>query len=247
MIRYKITIEYKGTRYYGWQIQPGLPTVQEEIEKAIFAFSHYKAEVYGSGRTDKGVHATGQVAHFDLPKEYDTHKLVRSINHFLQEEDIVVLDCEKVESDFHARYSAIRRTYQYRIINRSSPSAIYKNLSWVRHLPLDPEKMQEGANVLIGHHDFTSFRATMCQAKSPIITVDNIRIISENYPEIIIEVSARSFLHHMVRNIVGTLRKVGEGELTPKDVQNILDAKNRAAAEMTAPADGLFLCKVDYS
>lgn len=245
MPRYKLTIEYDGTDYFGWQIQNSVPSVQESIEKAIKAFSSLDTEVYGSGRTDRGVHAAAQVAHVDLAKDYNAETVKGAINHFLKEEKIVILDCEKVADDFHARFSAIRRTYKYKIINRLSPLAINRNKAWHVINHLDAYKMQEGANFLLGNHDFTSFRATHCQAKSPIITIDNISIERFN-EEIIMTISARSFLHHMVRNIIGTLKKVGENKLAPIDVKKILDAKDRKAAEMTAPPDGLYLWQIDY-
>lgn len=245
MFRYKIVIEYKGTRYFGWQFQPGLPTIQETIENAIFGFSHEKTEVYGSGRTDAGVHALGQVAHFDLHKYYEPYTVIRAINHFLKPEDIVILGCEIVEQSFHARFSALRRVYKYKIINRNTPSAINRDLAWVVKKDLDINLMNEAAKILIGKHDFTSFRAIMCQAKSPIITLDDINV-ERTDDEITITVAARSFLHHMVRNIVGTLRKVGEGKLNKDDVKRILESKDRRAAEMTAPPDGLYLVKVEY-
>ena len=247
MIRYKITVEYDGTNLLGWQRQLDGPSVQEHLEDALFAFSGTKTEVSGAGRTDAGVHALKQVAHFDLEKEWDTFRLREAYNAHLRlrEAPVSVLEVEKVSNDFHARFSAKGRGYIYRILNRKAPPALEKNRLWWVPFPLDVEKMRQGAQYLLGHHDFTSFRAVACQAKSPIKTLDKLDI-SQQGDEIIFTVEARSFLHHQVRNMVGTLKEVGDGKRQPEDIKTILEAKDRKAAGSTAPACGLYLNKVEY-
>ena len=247
MIRYKITVEYDGTNLLGWQRQLDGPSVQEHLEDALFAFSGTKTEVSGAGRTDAGVHALKQVAHFDLEKEWDIFRLREAYNAHLRlrEAPVSVLEVEKVSNDFHARFSAKGRGYIYRILNRKAPPALEKNRLWWVPFPLDVEKMRQGAQYLLGHHDFTSFRAVACQAKSPIKTLDKLDI-SQQGDEIIFTVEARSFLHHQVRNMVGTLKEVGDGKRQPEDIKTILEAKDRKAAGSTAPACGLYLNKVEY-
>ncbi|MBN8828165.1 MAG: tRNA pseudouridine(38-40) synthase TruA [Sphingobacteriia bacterium] len=245
MPRYKVTIEYQGTNTAGWQKQKNAASIQEYIEKAIYNFSKENVLVYGAGRTDAGVHALGQVAHFDLIREFDPQIILRATNHFLKNLPVGIVNCKIVDENFHARFSAIRRTYKYKIVNRPAPLIINKNLAWHVSANLDINKMQEAANFLIGKHDFTSFRASECQAKNPIITIDLINIV-QNEELIEITVSARSFLHHMVRNIVGTIKMAGEGKICPTQVKNILEARNRTQAGPTAPADGLFLYSVEY-
>lgn len=245
MPRYKITIEYLGTNFVGWQRQNNGISVQGEIEKAIYNFSHQMVDVICAGRTDAGVHAYGQVAHFDLDKEFDCKTIIGAINYHVKPHTICITDCQLVDSEFHARFSAKRRHYVYKILNRSALSVIDQDRSWwIRH-PLNIEKMQEAANFLIGRHDFTSFRATSCQAKSPVRTMEDIRILKEE-DHILFYLNAQSFLHHMVRNIVGTLSMVGSEEIPPIQVKEILEKCDRAQAGMTAPAAGLFFLSVDY-
>lgn len=204
-------------------------------------------DVQGAGRTDAGVHAIGQVAHFDLDREITEWKLREAINFRLRELEapVAVLEVEKVSSEFNARFSAIGRGYIYRILNRRATPVLDNNRVWWVTKPLNVAKMQQAAKYLLGHHDFTSFRASACQALSPEKTLDKLDI-STHGEEIIFEVEARSFLHHQVRNMVGTLKMVGDGHLEPEDIKTILDAKNRAAAGPTAPACGLYLSKVMY-
>lgn len=206
-----------------------------------------KIVVYGAGRTDAGVHALAQVAHFDLKEDMEDWKLREAMNARLRdmEAPVCVISVEKVGQDFHARFSAKGRGYLYRILNRRAPAVLEKNRVWWVPVPLDVEKMREGAKYLLGHHDFSSFRAAACQAKSPIKTLDklDIEVFGE---EIRFIVEARSFLHHQVRNMVGTLKMVGDGHLQPDDVKRILEAKDRKAAGPTAPACGLYLSKVVY-
>ncbi len=204
-------------------------------------------EVQGAGRTDAGVHALGQVAHFDLKRDIEDWKLRDALNYHLREQNapVVVLNAEKVPADFNARFSAKGRGYIYRILNRRAPTALDKDRVWWVPVELDVEKMRQGAKYLLGHHDFSSFRAAACQAKSPIKTLDKLEITTRG-KEIIFEVEARSFLHHQVRNMVGTLKMVGDGHFKPEDVKTILEAKDRKAAGPTAPACGLYLSKVWY-
>lgn len=245
MPRYKIIIEYDGTNYSGWQQQNKAPSIQEELQKAAFRFLKEDVLITGAGRTDAGVHALGQVAHFDASKTIDPFRLCQAFNAHLRPQPISVLKAEPVNDTFHARFDAKKRFYVYKILNRRSRPALYENRVWWVHQPLDEAAMADAAQVLIGRHDFTTFRAAACQAKSPVKTLDEIRI--ERYGEFIfLYFSARSFLHHQVRNMVGTLKMVGDGHLQPDDVKRILEAKDRKAAGPTAPACGLYLSKVVY-
>ena len=245
MPRYKITIEYDGTDYAGWQQQKDAPSIQEELQKAAFKFLAEDVVITGAGRTDAGVHALGQVAHFDTTKTLEPFKLCQAFNAHLRPQPISVLNAEIVSDDFHARFDAKKRFYVYKILNRRSRPALYTNRMWWVHQPLDIDKMQDAAQVLIGKHDFTTFRAAACQAKSPIKTLDEIRV--ERYDEFVFfYFSARSFLHHQVRNIVGTLKLVGEGIWNKQNVINALNAKDRKAGGPTAAAEGLYFEKVVY-
>ena len=245
MPRYKITIEYDGTNYAGWQQQKDAPSIQEELQKAAFKFLAEDVLITGAGRTDAGVHALGQVAHFDTTKTLEPFKLCQAFNAHLRPQPISVLNAEIVSDDFHARFDAKKRFYVYKILNRRSRPALYVDRMWWVHQPLDVEKMQDAAQVLIGKHDFSTFRAAACQAKSPIKTLDEIRI--ERYDEFVFfYFSARSFVHHQVRNIVGTLKLVGEGVWTKQNVIDALNAKDRKAGGPTAAAEGLYFEKVVY-
>ena len=243
--RYKITIEYLGRKYAGWQRQGHAMSIQQVIEEAIEKFTKEKVIIFGSGRTDSGVNAIEQVAHFDLSKKYDAYKFTGSINFFLKNSEIGILSTKLVNKDFHARCSAKMRHYMYKIVNRREICIIdaeYK--TWIKE-KLDVEKMQLGSNYLLGKHDFSSFRSSICQAQSPVKTIEQIKIkkIGNN---IEISISAISFLHHMVRNIVGTLILVGIGKLEPQKIKEILIAKDRSSAGPTAPSHGLYFMKVDY-
>ena len=244
-MKYKITIEYNGTGYVGWQAQPNHSSIQEQIEQAITKFSNEKPSVYGAGRTDAGVHALGQVAHFSLQKEYNEHSILQSINYFLKDKAIAILNIQKVPEDFHARFSAKKRRYIYKIINRKAPLCLEYNLAWHVHKELDTDKMQKGADFLIGTHDFSTFRASECQAKSAIKTIDKISI-TQNQESIIFDIVAQSFLHHQVRNIVGTLQQVGLKKWSPQDIQTAKNKKNRQYGGITAPAYGLYFHSVIY-
>ena len=245
--RYKLVLEYDGTNLLGWQKQLDGPSVQEYVEQAIFNFCGEETEVYGAGRTDAGVHALGQVAHFDIEKPYDIFRIKEALNAHLRTLDapVSVLDVSSVDNNFNARFSATGRSYIYRITNRRSPLILDKYRSWWVYVPLDVEKMRQGAQYLLGNHDFSSFRAAKCQAKSPIKTLDKLDIVQQG-EEISFYVEAKSFLHHQVRNMVGTLKMVGDGHLAPQDIATILEQKNREAAGPTAPAHGLYLSKIFY-
>ncbi|XVN42171.1 MAG: tRNA pseudouridine(38-40) synthase TruA [Candidatus Rickettsia vulgarisii] len=243
--RYKITIEYLGTNFAGWQRQDNIMSIQQMLEDAIYKFSHEKVIVHGAGRTDSGVHAIGQVAHFDLQKPMTPYKVMQAINHFVRADNIGVTKCEIVNDDFYARFSAKARHYIYRIINRSGQVIIDHNRAWWISQPLNVEAMREGASYLIGNHDFSSFRSKDCQAKSPIKTLSEL-IITEENEEIRLYFSAPSFLHNMVRNIVGSLVLVGRNIWEKEEIKKVLEARRREAAGTKAPACGLYFLKVDY-
>jgi tRNA pseudouridine38-40 synthase len=243
--RYKITLEYIGKGFCGWQRQQSSLSIQEVIEEAIFKFTKEQVTLFAAGRTDAGVNAYGQVAHFDLTKKIDAKKAVQSINHFIRPQPIGVLFCQEVEDDFHARFSALERKYVYKILNRKSIIIIDRGSKcWIRD-KLDIVAMQQGASYLIGNHDFSSFRAAACQAKSPVKTLTKIEIIQNN-EDINIYLTAPSFLHNMVRNIVGSLLLVGRGIWSPEKIQDILTQKNRSCAGPTAPPEGLYFLGPKY-
>ena len=245
MTRYKLTVEYDGTGYVGWQRQDNGPSIQAELERAVHAFSDENAIVHGAGRTDAGVHAEAQVAHVDIEKDVGADTVRDAMNHFLLDVPISVLRAEAVDDDFHARYAATARHYRYRILNRRPQPALDAGRVWWVRVRLDADAMEDAAQELLGHHDFTSFRATLCQARSPVKTLDRLTV-SRHGEELVVEASAPSFLHHQVRNIVGTLKLVGEGKWTRGDVRDALAARDRAAGGPTAPADGLSLVRVEY-
>lgn len=247
MTRYKIIIEYDGTNLLGWQKQQEGPSVQAHLEQALFAFTHQQIEVIAAGRTDAGVHATAQVAHFDLDTNMELFRLREAFNALLRDMNapVSVLEVEAVDSDFHARFKAKGRGYIYKILNRRARPVLQENRVWWVPFPLDVNAMREGAKHLLGHHDFSSFRGAGCQALSPVKTLDKLDIMVSG-DEIDFVVEARSFLYHQVRNMVGTLKMVGDGHLKPDDVKTILESKNRSVAGMTAPASGLYLNKVVY-
>jgi tRNA pseudouridine38-40 synthase len=254
LIRWKLTIEYDGTGYCGWQRQDGLPTIQESIETAITKFCGQDIRITTAGRTDSGVHAHGQVCHFDLDygtRELTDFDLAKAINAHLVPEPITILKAEKVADDFHARFGAIVKCYRYSLVTRPFRPVLDRNFVWHYRYPLNIEAMREGAKHLIGHHDFTSFRDSKCQAKSPIRTLQKLHIKNESYDceggmHIIFELEGQSFLHHQCRNIVGTLVQVGRGKIKPAEIKTILDAKDRTKAGMTAPPQGLSLISIAY-
>lgn len=244
MTRFKINLEYDGTNLIGWQENQDGPSVQSLLQDAIFQFCGEKTTVFSAGRTDAGVHAINMVAHFDLEREQEPETVMRALNFYLAEKPVSVLHCEKVNDDFHSRFSCVARHYKYIVINRSSPIVLKKNRAWWVPQKLDVDAMKVAAQKLIGKHDFTSFRAAQCQSKSPIKTLDSVSITQDG-DEIIFEFSARSFLHHQVRNMVGTLTEIGIGK--PYDIDKIFNAKNRSAAGITAPACGLYFVSADYA
>lgn len=245
MPRYKLTIEYDGTPYSGWQRQDGPASVQQTLEEALFKFCGEETEVYCAGRTDAGVHALGQVAHIELQKPQNTFNIMQALNFHMLPHPIVVTLVEEADDDFHARFSARKRYYMYRVINRRARLGIDFNRAWHIHVPLDIARMQEAANRFIGTHDFTSFRDTACQAKSPMKTLDSFTIEKSDH-EVRFYTHSRSFLHHQVRIMVGSLTMVGKGDWAPEDITRVIAAKDRKAAGPTAPAEGLFLTRVDY-
>ena len=245
MPRYKLTLEYDGTPFVGWQMQANGASVQGRLAEAIKSFSGEEAIPRGAGRTDAGVHALGQVAHFDLVKNWPDDKVRDALNAVLRPDPISVLFCEHVATDFDARFSAKVRQYLYRIIDRRSPLALERMRAWGVFRPLDAKAMDEAAQVLVGYHDFTTFRSTECQADSPKKTLD--RLTASRNGEIIrVEASARSFLHNQVRSMVGSLKLVGEGKWSAAGLRAALAAKDRARCGPVAPAHGLYLVKVDY-
>tara|TARA_B100000029_G_scaffold162944_1_gene159038 strand:- start:8657 stop:9412 length:756 start_codon:yes stop_codon:yes gene_type:complete len=245
MNRYFITIEYDGTNFIGWQKQNSGPSIQECIEIAVERFTNSKITLYGAGRTDAGVHASGQVAHLDLPKKFDSYQIVEAINAHLINQRIKIINVNHVKEDAHARFSALWRKYKYFILNRQAPPAINEGYVWHQKRTLDIEKMRTAAKFLTGTHDFSSFRATHCQSKSAIKTLDSLSLtkIKEN---IVITAKARSFLHHQVRNIVGSLKLVGSSKWEPEYIVDVINKKNRTAAGPTAPAEGLYLTEIKY-
>ncbi|WP_300295304.1 tRNA pseudouridine(38-40) synthase TruA [Ferrovibrio sp.] len=245
MPRFRLTIEYNGGAYVGWQRQQDNRAVQQVLEEAIQAMSGQVVETVAAGRTDAGVHARGQVAHFDLDRDFSADRIRDGLNFHLRLEPVKVLEAAIVGPDFHARLSATGRQYLYRILNRRPPPALEAGFVWHVPVPLDVDAMHAAAQCLVGHHDFTSFRAAECQAKSPEKTLAHLAV-SRMGEEIHVTARARSFLHHQVRNMVGTLKLVGEGRWSAADVQAALEKRDRSAAGPTAPAEGLTLMQVDY-
>ena len=248
MPRYKLTIEYDGTPFCGWQRQEDQPSVQEVVERAcakLAGLGDTLLTVYCSGRTDTGVHAYGQVVHVDFPSPRDPYNIIQGLNVLMLPHPVAVVEAEEVDEEFHARFGSKQRHYEYRIINRSPILAIDRERAWHVHTPLDIDLMNQGAQHLIGHHDFTSFRASECQGKSPEKTLDELSIVREG--ELIrVTAKSRSFLHHQVRNMVGTLMYVGNGKWQPDDVKTALEARDRRKAGITAPAHGLYFMGVKY-
>ena len=245
MTRYKLTLEYDGAGFVGWQRQDNGLAVQQVLEEAVAAFSGETVTVHGAGRTDAGVHASGQVAHLDLDKHTTADTLRDAVNFHVKPHPVAVLEAETAAADFHARFQARERRYLYRIVNRRAPLALDRGRAWWLPMPLDAGAMEEAAQVLVGQHDFTSFRAAECQAKSPVKTLDELTVARAG-DVIEVRARARSFLHHQVRNMVGTLKLAGEGKWTSQDVGRALAARDRAAAGPTAPAAGLYLIAVAY-
>jgi tRNA pseudouridine38-40 synthase len=243
--RYKLTIEYDGEPFVGWQRQDNGPSIQGAIEDAVFAFCGERAAVSGAGRTDAGVHARGQVAHLDLAAEKPVDTVRAAVNFHLKPNPVVVTEAEIVPDDFHARFSATLRRYRYLILNRRAPAALDRGRVWHVPVPLDAEAMADAARLLIGRHDFNSFRSAACQANSSLKTLDALDV--QRLGELIqVDVAARSFLHNQVRILVGTLQLVGRGQWTKADVVQVLAARDRTRAGPTAPPQGLCLMEVRY-
>lgn len=244
MFRYKIIIEYDGSEFAGWQKQQHNISVQGAIETAIFSFTRDNVIVYGAGRTDAGVHALGQVAHFDLHRYYSPHVIQSAINHFIKSK-ISILHVEEAEPHFHARFDAIKKRYIYQIIHRKSPLALMKNKAWLIKDELDIPLMQQASAILIGTHDFSSFRNARCQGKNPIKTINDIQI-SKTGDMVQLSFEAKSFLHNQVRIMTGTLKDIGIGKINVNQLQYILEQKNRQYACNTAPPYGLYLERIWY-
>lgn len=243
--RWKLTVEYDGASFSGWQKQANAPSVQETIERAIHAFSGESVDLFVAGRTDAGVHALGQVAHFDLEKQMEPHAICGAINFHVRPHPVVVLKAEVVPADFHARFNALSRSYRYLICNREAPLALMAGRAW--HVPyaLDVEAMQKAAALLIGYHDFSTFRASGCQANSPMRTLDRLDIRRDG-EMIVFDTQAKSFLYHQVRNMVGTLLMVGRGAWSLQDFADAFAASDRMRGGPTAPSDGLYFLNVNY-
>ncbi len=245
MPRYKLTIEYDGSPFVGWQVQENGRSVAGAIADAFGKFAGETPKISGAGRTDAGVHARGQVAHVDLQKEWEADTVRDALNAHLRPDPIAILHVARVADDFDARFSARARHYLYRILNRRADLALDRDRAWRIVKPLDAAAMHEAAQRLVGHHDFTTFRSSECQAKSPVKTLD--RLDGErDGEEIVIEASARSFLHNQVRSMVGSIVQVGEGKWAPQHIATILEARDRTLCGPVAPACGLYLMRVDY-
>jgi tRNA pseudouridine38-40 synthase len=245
MPRYRLIIEYDGTSFSGWQRQAERPSVQQALEEAIAAMSGETVTTQAAGRTDAGVHALGQVSHFDLSKEWDPFRIREALNYHLRPHPVAIIAAEAVGDDFEARFSATARHYEYRILTRRAPPVIERDHVW--HIPktLDAEAMDDAAGLILGTHDFTTFRSSECQANSPLRTLDAFAVRRE-LDHIIVTASARSFLHHQVRSMVGSLRMVGEGKWSPSDFRAALDARDRSRCGAMAPPSGLYLTGVSY-
>lgn len=243
--RFKLTIEYDGSCYHGWQMQDAAPSIQEELEKAAFKFCQNECRFHAAGRTDAGVHAKGMVAHVDIPRDIEAYKVMDALNYHLKDIPISILKSEQVDDEFHARFSAKKRYYRYHIINRRAKLSLMKGKAWQIKETLNVEAMNDAAQVLIGKHDFTTFRSVQCQSNSPLKTLEKLDV-SRDGENIYIDTSAISYLHHQVRSMVGCLYYVGRGKWTKRDLKNALEAKDRAALGYNAPPDGLYFMKVDY-
>ena len=245
-MRYKIIIEYDGTPFVGWQKQENGRSIQESIESAIKKIFEEEVVIFGAGRTDAGVHAIGQTAHFDIKKKsFDTYVIKNALNDHLRPLPISILYVEEVDENFHARFDAIQRKYLYRIINRKSPLTIEKGRAWQVHKNLSVELMKKCIPLIKGKHDFTTFRSAHCQSESPIKTIDEVKI-TQSDENIYFGISAKSFLHHQVRSLVGSLKMVGDGSWSIHDFDNALKSKNRSKCGALAPSEGLYFMEVKY-
>ena len=245
MQRYQIKVEYDGTNFVGWQYQKNGLSIQEILQRAIFQFSREKVTVTGAGRTDSGVHAIGQVAHFDLKKKIKKRNFLLGVNKYIGNNPVTVLNIKKTNNKFHSRFDAKKRTYQYVIINRQSPLALQKNKAWHIRKKLDFNAMKKGAKLLLGTHDFSTFRASSCGAKSPIKTLNKVSI-KKNKERITIKFTSRSFLQQQVRSMVGCIKFLGESKWKIDDFKKVFKSKKRSNCAPPAPPCGLYLEKVDY-
>lgn len=245
-MRYKLTIEYDGGPYRGWQRLPDAPSVQAALEDAVEKLTGVRSDVIGSGRTDAGVHAYAQVAHVDIDKPFEPFRLTEALNAHLRPHPIAVLSAEEASAEFHARFDAAQRVYQYQILNRRAPLTIDRGFVWRVPQPLDTDAMHAAAQLLLGRHDFTTFRDAHCQAKSPIKTLDVCDVLRNDEEAIGVWCVARSFLHRQVRSMVGTLVEVGLGKMRADDVAEALAAADRSRCGPVAPPDGLYLSRVVY-
>jgi tRNA pseudouridine38-40 synthase len=243
--RYRLTLEYDGSPFCGWQRQADRLSVQQALEEAIERFSGQPAVTQAAGRTDAGVHALAQVVHFDLDREWDPFRIGEALNYHLKPLPVAVLRAEAAPADFEARFSAIARHYEYRILNRRARPALEDHRVWHVPVPLDADAMHAAAQFAIGKHDFSTFRAAECQARTPVKTLDRMTV-SRLADTVVVAASARSFLHHQVRSMVGSLKLVGEGRWKPRDFRDALDAADRSRCGPMAPPDGLYLVRVDY-
>jgi tRNA pseudouridine38-40 synthase len=243
--RWRLTIEYDGGPFMGWQRQDNGPSVQQQVEKAIFRMTSELATVHAAGRTDSGVHALAMSAHVDIARTVTAHRLRDGLNALVRPDPISILEASEVADDWHARFSCTGRRYLYRILNRRAPPAIERGRVWHVATPLDVEAMAEGAALLVGRHDFTTFRSVQCQSKSPVKTLDRLEV-GRDGDKVRIEAAARSFLHHQVRSMVGCLALVGRGQWQPADIQAALEARDRAALGLNAPPDGLHFVEATY-
>ncbi|MGP1283716.1 MAG: tRNA pseudouridine(38-40) synthase TruA [Parasphingopyxis sp.] len=246
MTRFRLTVEYDGRPYMGWQRQPHGPSVQQAIEEACTGITGEEVLVYGAGRTDSGVHAIAMAAHVDIEKEIDAFRLGEGLNAKLRGAPIAILDCEPVADDWHARFDCIGRRYLYRIVNRRAPLALEQGRAWRIPQPLDEAAMHEAAQLLVGKHDFTTFRSAHCQSESPVKTLGSLAVQREG-DAVTVRAAARSFLHHQVRSMVGCLALVGMGRWSADDLQDALEAADRNRLGLNAPPDGLYFLGADYA
>jgi len=245
MTRWRLTIEYDGGPFMGWQRQENGPSVQQQVEAAIFRMTSELASVHGAGRTDSGVHALAMSAHVNIEKTLTAHRLRDGLNALVRPDPIAILAADAVADDWHARFSCIGRRYEYRILNRRAPPAIDHGRVWHIATPLDVDAMAEGAVMLVGSHDFTTFRSVQCQSKSPVKTLDRLEVVRDG-EHIRVRAAARSFLHHQVRSMVGCLAMVGRGQWSPADINAALEARDRAALGLNAPPEGLYFVEAIY-
>jgi tRNA pseudouridine38-40 synthase len=245
LTRFALTIEYDGRPFMGWQYQDHGPSVQQAIEDALHGITGEDALVHAAGRTDAGVHALGMRAHTEIEKDIAPFRLMEALNAHLRNVPVAILACETVADDWHARFSCIARHYVYRIVNRRAPLTFDKGLKWRVPAELDAAAMHEAAQTLVGLHDFTTFRSAHCQSASALKTLDRLDVVREG-DEISVYASARSFLHHQVRSMVGCLSMVGRGQWSAADLRDALEARDRAALGLNAPPDGLYFVRADY-